>query len=90
MAIDFTLKVHIAEHHRPHDVGGGESLRSVAQASLQAMRAQPTKTPADISFNFFVLMVSLLWSALQWRDIATGRKPSRREQCRAGEGLAWR
>src|SRR5262245_44025940 len=58
---------------------------NVAQATLHAMRALPTNTPADVSFTFFVLMVSLLWSALQWRDIAVGAQTERRERCRAGE-----
>src|SRR5262245_11689698 len=57
----------------------------VAHATLHAMRTQPTNTPADVSFTFFVLMVSLLWSALQWRDIAAGAQSERWERCWAGE-----
>src|SRR5262245_57911072 len=33
----------------------------VAQATLHAMRAQPTRTPADSRFNFILLMVVFLF-----------------------------
>jgi hypothetical protein len=32
-------------------------------------------------------IASLLWFALEWRDIVPSAQTERRERCRAGEGL---
>src|SRR5437764_3064185 len=81
------------------------SFCGVAQATFKAMPPTTVvaKAPAKSRFHrddlmtlksrcsdLTVNMASLLWPALEWRDIAIGAQTKRRSWCRAGEELSRR
>jgi hypothetical protein len=95
--------MNLAEHRRPGMVVDVMLRPGVAHAIPMAMlpNTHVAATPASIiltDFGFLarlingpsvsiINMVSLQWSALEWRDIAAGAQTERRERCRACEEL---